>query len=808
MSEHRRAGADDGRRGQARWAARGALGLGAVLTAMLAGLGAGVPAAAATPRTASLPAPATGHRPGPDILYAPPAVAPQLTNAGIWTAPSILISGASAYRGGEYLYQDFLYDDHGAAGLPDPGDQRRAPGGHAESGDIFALPGGTYTYPRDPRYAGNAADLVEFRIRPLADATAFRVTLNTLLDPSLVGISIAIGAPGLPRPVPHGANATATQAHVLTAHGTTADLDGLPPAQPISVTVDMTRRQFEIRLPHADYNPGTGIVPVSAGVGLWDVAAGRYLIPGLAATATAPGGGGLLPTSAAFFNLAFRTNEPIPSVTDVLGVLAKPAWWRDQGQATALGAHNLSADTANVDFSRLTAGTTDDSGVPVTGPMDRILQSHFESRQGTDYATACSSAAACQGELRGNLQPYAIYVPPAHGPAGFGMTLQLHSLSATYNQYLGSRNQSQFGTRAPGSIVITPSGPGLDGWYYDVAGADTFEVWADVASRYRLDPDLTVITGYSMGGYGTYKLGTQFPDLFARAQPTVGPPGLGVWVPPLPPTGGASTNTNAMLGSLRNLPILIWNASTDELVPTPGPVLQQLTLGNLGYRYTFDLFTPAEHLTLAANDQYQPAADFLGSARVDRDPPHVTYVRNPSMDFTQDGTTADHAYWLSDIAVRSPAAGGGLGIIDVRSESFGVGDPPASGVTPVVGTLTGGKLPLLAITGFQQTWGPAPARPVADRLDVIATNVSRVVVDPVRARIDCHAQVSVRSDGPVQVVLGGACNRTVAVSGSDGVAPPLPTTSPAGRTSGLPLMLVALGIGVTARCRRSRRARR
>src|SRR5439155_9290921 len=63
-----------------------------------------------------------GPRPGPDILYAAPATAPQLTNAGVWNAPPILVSGAGAYRNGEYLYQDFLYDDHGAHESPDPAD--------------------------------------------------------------------------------------------------------------------------------------------------------------------------------------------------------------------------------------------------------------------------------------------------------------------------------------------------------------------------------------------------------------------------------------------------------------------------------------------------------------------------------------------------------------------------------------------------------------------------------------------------------------------------------------------------------------
>ena len=107
------------------------------------------------------------------------------------------------------------------------------------------------------------------------------------------------------------------------------------------------------------------------------------------------------------------------------------------------------------------------------------------------------------------------------------MTLLLHSLGANYNQFADSNNQSQFGERGPGSIVITAEGRGPDAWYYDHGGADVFEMWADVAARYQLDPDWTAIAGYSMGGYATYKFSTQFPDLFAKAQPTVGPPGLG-----------------------------------------------------------------------------------------------------------------------------------------------------------------------------------------------------------------------------------------------------------------------------------------
>jgi len=107
-----------------------------------------------------------GPRPGPDALYAGPVDAPQLQNTGIWKAPPILVSGATAYRSGEFLYQDFLYDDLGA--------------------------GNAARYPDDPRYGGNAADLVELRLRPVPGELAVRLTYNTMIDPAVVATTIAL----------------------------------------------------------------------------------------------------------------------------------------------------------------------------------------------------------------------------------------------------------------------------------------------------------------------------------------------------------------------------------------------------------------------------------------------------------------------------------------------------------------------------------------------------------------------------------------------------------------------------------------
>ena len=79
--------------------------------------------------------------------------------------------------------------------------------------------------------------------------------------------------------------------------------------------------------------------------------------------------------------------------------------------------------------------------MPQSGPMDRILASHFETAQGADFSVAVlprRHAAPARAPTRGSLQPYAIYVPRKPLPReGYGMTLLLHSLAADYNQYLG-----------------------------------------------------------------------------------------------------------------------------------------------------------------------------------------------------------------------------------------------------------------------------------------------------------------------------------------------------------------------------------
>jgi hypothetical protein len=690
-----------------------------------------------------------GPLPGPPILYAPLAVAPQLQNAprSVWRAAPILISGAYAYRRGELLYQGFLYDDHGAHEQLDPNDPRI-------SSATFSQPNGDYTYPTNPAYGNNAANLVEFRAKPLKRYTAFRVTFNTMHDPTLIGFTLALGgAPGTLHAFPFGANVNAPASLFLTVHPAgrrmVATLQNAATGKPVGrkpvrVKVDVVRRQIEFDVPHADWNPRRGRVRMALGVGLWNKATNGYLLPGSSATATTPGGAGTASAPPAFFDVAFRTHEPMPDLHEPASVpltAQNPAWWRDSDLGTALASGDISSLSLTVDFGKLARRKTDNSGVPRTGPMDRIMASHFEPGQGVaaGYSSTCApgdSGCAYQGQL----EPYAIYVPTKPMPSGgYGLTLLLHALLTNYNLYLSSRNESEFAEAGPGSIVLTPEARGPDGSYTGLAATDVFEAMADVAAHYRLNPSIAALSGYSMGGIGTFQLGEQFPDLFAKAFSISG------------------TDNTGMPGNLRNLPILMWNMVADEEVPIDGPEQTANNLNNLGYRYELDEFSPGEHNTFALNDEYGPAAAFLASDALDRDPARVTFSVDPSLDFPKWGLVADHAYWLSGLRPRTTGA---MGSIDAFSHGVGALDPTPSGTQYGSGVLTGGLIPAIGYARKYQTWGPVPPGPRGDVIDIKATNLAAATIDPGRADVDCGVKLNIASDGPLTVTLA-RCGRSV-----------------------------------------------
>ena len=301
----------------------------------------------------------------------------------------------------------------------------------------------------------------------------------------------------------------------------------------------------------------------------------------------------------------------------------------------------------------------------------------------------------------GTYQPYAVWVPEHYDPRRpVPFYLSMHSLSSFHNQYRGgdapdasyATYYEQLGD-ALGAVVATPLSRGPDGWYEAEALIDTLEVWSDVLHRFRIDPDRVYAGGYSMGGYGTYKLTTMMPDAFASAAVVVGPPTNGIWAYPLPPeTDGRQDrpdNTYWQLESVRHVPTSIKHGTNDELVPVAGVVHQAQRYDELGYEYQFNLFPGHDHLSFAFADGWQEEADWLaGHAVRVRSPRRVTLDIRPStwiegasgreetiraqlVSLTREvGTRLRGGYWISGVHLED---GSNDGTAEVDLVSHGIG---------------------------------------------------------------------------------------------------------------------------------------
>src|SRR5207245_545415 len=184
----------------------------------------------------------------------------------------------------------------------------------------------------------------------------------------------------------------------LTWHGQTADFVDAASGKELtptpSVSVDTFRRQIQILVPHATWDPGTATVRTTIGVGLWDASTGSYLKPQPgSATATTPGGG--TPNGVAIVNVGPRLNEPMPTFAGTnfvdsaaLGEV-NARFWRERQQSEQLSVGDASPFFVNVDFAMLAAEVTDDSGVRTTGPIDRTFASLFSSGQGVQPQNVC-----------------------------------------------------------------------------------------------------------------------------------------------------------------------------------------------------------------------------------------------------------------------------------------------------------------------------------------------------------------------------------------------------------------------------------
>jgi hypothetical protein len=732
-------------------------------------------------------------------------VAPPQPKAAQWPFPNDFSAteGTGLVQGGATLWTDFLYDDYGAA--DDPSTQT----GYSS----LAAAHGSFSYPSGVE--GDAADIFRAAVGLTRSDTWWRVDWSTLPDPSKP-IAEWTMSPGGPHAAA-GATRWPANAGITTSSGIEYAL--LVSAKKAVLLDAATGRAIGTYVPTVVPGPNSFIVKIPRLVlpvsGIWKV----QLAGGLAdahspspafATVGSSEGGYRGAGGANVYNITFRQaqaqeaaqvcpaypfepselnalenglDDTAKTTAGVPTVECTNSWMENDQANTLLGAApDVAKYSRQISWSQLAAHRAV-AAPNLHGYSNRWYTTPLNL---SSYGSGINppSGTYTAPTYLGRYQPYAVEVPAGYDfahPTPTPLTWILHSLDDNLNQY-GTLDPTQVAEECDQrqSICATTEGFSEGQWYFAEAEVDFWDVWRQLAGAYDLDPDATTLTGYSMGGWGSYKLAEEYPDLFGQAMPLEGPVicGLRGYGQVQGYAGGTQCTSDGdstpLLVNLKWIPYVMTCGVADELVPYTGCNANADALRSMTPTpYRVDEFTESEdHLVYATQNDFSPPDSRLDRPAADRmwNPGSFTYAFYPDLDSgpsgidgagpaAEIGPTRD--YWVSGLAGRVTSPGT---LARVTASSAAIPAPVIT-ASETTGAGTGP-------TGYveeKETWvtGAAPARHESASLQL--TDVATATVDTMAAELTCGT-LTVATDGPTALTLTHLEPGTPVTGGSRQVA--------------------------------------
>ncbi|MDP2996722.1 MAG: PHB depolymerase family esterase [Bryobacterales bacterium] len=123
------------------------------------------------------------------------------------------------------------------------------------------------------------------------------------------------------------------------------------------------------------------------------------------------------------------------------------------------------------------------------------------------------------------LQPYRLFLPSKYDPAKPApLVVALHGMggdeNSMFDAYAGGALKRE--AERLGLLVACPKGREPTSMYRGAAERDVLDVLAEVRRDYRVDPNRIYLMGHSMGGFGTWSIAMNHPELFAALGPFAG----------------------------------------------------------------------------------------------------------------------------------------------------------------------------------------------------------------------------------------------------------------------------------------------
>ena len=153
---------------------------------------------------------------------------------------------------------------------------------------------------------------------------------------------------------------------------------------------------------------------------------------------------------------------------------------------------------------------------------------------------------AYRSEVDGSGQPFTLRIPDSYTPErAWPLVVSMHGAGGTHGSRWGEAQREPV-------FELFVNGRGRTGGYIELSEVDVLEATDYVRRHWRIAEDEIHLTGGSMGGYGTFTLGSRHPDRWATAVPWAG--------------SAAHLPTENML----NLPVYALHSDDDFVVPVSG----------------------------------------------------------------------------------------------------------------------------------------------------------------------------------------------------------------------------------------------
>lgn len=162
------------------------------------------------------------------------------------------------------------------------------------------------------------------------------------------------------------------------------------------------------------------------------------------------------------------------------------------------------------------------------GTIQKVVDNTLKRKDAFDGITGLFERAY-KSDIDGKIDSYIIYVPTGYDPSkeyplvvmlhGLGEMAYLSPFSPAHSAYINSCEKN-------GLIMVAPCGrhgnAGSETFYQNDGEKDVLQVISLVEKSYNINKNKVYLTGASMGGYGTWYIGTRHSDLFAAIAPVCG----------------------------------------------------------------------------------------------------------------------------------------------------------------------------------------------------------------------------------------------------------------------------------------------